>query len=99
MAQTRPCDVSPDGDQDKYTVALINQAGQWWGLDVPLIRITPHTVNPPEALQRVSQNSFHAGRNADRFQKDQFNFYDSYNGWSTTPGKYHATLYRDTQSL
>lgn len=92
MAQTRPCDVSPTGDQDKYTVALMNQAGRWWGLDVPLTQIHPSTTNPPIPIQRVTQNSFHAGRGADRYQPEQYNFYDSYNGWNTTPGKYHATL-------
>jgi hypothetical protein len=92
MAQTRPCDVRPNGDQDKYSIALMDRGGRWWGLDVPLPQIYPSTANPPPPLERVYLNSFHAGRGFDKFIPDQFGFYQSYNGWSTTPGKYHATL-------
>ncbi len=92
MGQNRPCDVSPTGDQDKYSIALVKESGEWWGLDIPLYQIHPSTANPPAPLQRVNQNSFHAGRGADRFTPDSYSFYESLNGWSTTPGKYHATL-------
>src|SRR5215208_704717 len=92
MAQTRPCDVRPQSDQDKYSVALMNRAGEWWGLDVPLSQIYPNTTNPAKPLQRVGINSFHMGRGFDKFVAKQFGYYDSYNGWSTTPGKFHATL-------
>lgn len=92
MAQTRPCDVRPLSDQDKYSVALMNRAGEWWGLDVPLPQIYPSTNNAPAPLERISLNSFHTGRGFDKFVQDQFGYYDSYNGWSTTPGKFHATL-------
>lgn len=91
MAQTRPCDVSPQSDQDKYSIALMKDSGEWIGLDVPLYQIFPSTNDAPPPLERVSINSFHAGRGFDRFVEKQYGFYDAYNGWSTTPGKYHAT--------
>jgi hypothetical protein len=92
MAQNRPCDVSPTSDQDKYSVALVKRSGEWYGLDVPLFQIFPSTQDAPAPVERVSINSFHAGRGHDRFVADQYGFYDSLNGWSTTPGKFHATL-------
>lgn len=92
MPQTRPCDVSPQGDQDKYSIALMNQSGEWYGLDIPLAQIYPKTSNAPTPIERIALNSFHAGRGFDRFVPKQDGFYDSLNGWSSTKGKFHPTL-------
>lgn len=98
--QNRACDVTPDGDQDKYSIALQQLDGKWWGLDVPFSSIFPSTVNANTPLQRVGINSFHAGRGVDRFTPEQYAFYDGLNGWSTTPGKYHASpLFRYAKGL
>src|SRR3990167_8941316 len=91
MPQTRPCDVTPKGDQDKYSIALQDNSGRWYGLDVLLNQIFPRTNDAPIPLQRVGINSFHAGRGYDRFLPEQYGYFDGKNGWSTTPGKYHAT--------
>ena len=92
MPQNRLCDVTPTSDQDKYSLALQDQAGLWYGLDVPFSQIFVKTNNAQAPLQRVGMNSFHAGRGFDRYTPEQYGLYDSRNGWSTTPGKYHATL-------
>lgn len=91
MPQNRPCDVSPSSPQDKYSLALQDEAGRWYGLDVLLSQIRPSTVNAPRALDRVGLNSFHAGRGFDKFVPNQYGYYDGHNLWSTTPGKAHAT--------
>ncbi len=98
--QTRPCDVTPKGDQDKYTIALQDEDGQWLGLDVLLSQIFPRTVNTNDPIQRIGINSYHAGRGVDRFTQNQYAFWDGRNGWSSTPGKYHATqLFRWARGL
>jgi hypothetical protein len=89
--QTRPCDVRPGSDQDKYTLALQDLNGRWYGLDVLLSSIFPTTTNAPQALQRIGFNSFHAGRGFDKFIPNQYGFYNSRNAWTTTAGKAHAT--------
>ena len=92
MAQTRPCDVSPNSEQDKYSIALMNPSGEWIGLDVPLYQIFPRTNDTPAPVERINFLSYHGGRGFDKFLPDQHGYYDSQNGWSTTPGKFHATL-------
>lgn len=92
MAQKRPCDVSPASEQDKYSIALIRQSGEWMGLDVPLAQIFPTTTNAPQPIERVNFLSFHAGRGYDKFLESQYGYYDAYNCWTTTPGKVHPTL-------
>lgn len=92
MAQTRPCDVSPTGDQDKYSIALISRNGQWFGFDAPLYQTFPSTSDVPPPLERISINSLHGGRGADRFIPQQYAYYDAQNLWTTTPGKAHPTL-------
>jgi hypothetical protein len=100
MPQNRPCDVTPEGDQDKYSVALQDSSGRWYGLDVLLSQIYTKTNNAPAPLTRIGLNSYHAGRGFDRFTPEQFGFYDARNGWSTTPGKFHATqLFRWARGL
>ena len=91
MAQTRPCDVTPDNPQDKYSLALQDVNGGWFGLDVPLPNIRPSTQNQPAPLQRVGINSYHAGRGFDRFVPEQYGYFDARNFWRTTQGKGHAT--------
>lgn len=91
MLQTRPCDVSPFSDQDKYSLALQDQAGQWIGLDIPFPQIRANTTNAAVPLQRIGMNSFHAGRGIDRHVPDQYGYFDGRNVWTTTPGKAHAT--------
>jgi hypothetical protein len=90
MPQTRPCDVSPDSPQDKYSLALQDVSGRWYGLDVPLPSIRPSTQNQQAPLQRVGFNSFHAGRGFERYAPDQFGYFDARNLWRTTQGKGHA---------
>ncbi len=98
--QTRPCDVSPTGDQDKYTLALQEESGKWMGFDVLLSQIFPKSLTTDQPIQRVGFNSYHAGRGVDRFTSEQYAFWDGRNGWSTTPGKYHATqLFRWARGL
>lgn len=98
--QNRPCDVTPTSEQDKYSVALQDETGRWYGLDVPLNNIIPTTLDVPDSLTRVGLNSFHQGRGADKFTPDSYNYYDSMNLWSTTPGKAHATqLFRWAKGL
>lgn len=100
MPQTRPCDVTPSSDQDKYTVALQDQNGRWYGLDVLINQIFPKTTGASAPLQRVGFNSFHNGRGADKFVANQYQFFDSRNLWSSTPGKVHAVqLFRFSKGI
>lgn len=98
--QTRACDVTPTGDQDKYTIAIQDESGQWVGLDVLLSQIFKSTVNKNDPITRIGLNSFHAGRGMDRYSPESYGFWDGRNGWSTTPGRYHATqLFRWARGL
>lgn len=91
MPQSRPCDVTPNGDQDKYNLALQDQSGRWYGLDVLINQVFPRTSNHSAPLQRVGFNSFHNGRGADKFVANQYQYFGSRNTWTSTPGKAHAT--------
>lgn len=90
--QSRPCDVTPDSPQDKYSIALMNEKGRWYGFDVPLANIRPSTQNQQAPLQRVGINSVHMGRGFDKLIPDQYGYFDARNMWRTTPGKAHSTL-------
>ena len=88
--QTRPCDVTPKSEQDKYSLALQDEKGRWYGLDVPLRNIRPSTQSKQAPIQRVGVNSFHMGRGYDKYAPQQYGYFDAMNMWATTPGKAHA---------
>jgi len=88
--QTRPCDVTPKSEQDKYSLALQDEKGRWYGLDVPLQNIRPSTQNRQAPIQRIGVNSFHMGRGYDKFAPQQYGYFDAWNMWRTTQGKAHA---------
>ena len=98
--QNRPCDVTPQNEQDKYSIALQEENGHWWGIDAPLDGIIPTTLEKPESLLRMGFPSYHQGRGVDKQVPEGYGYYDGMNLWSTTPGKAHATqLFRWAKGL
>lgn len=92
MPQTRAIPCNPDNPDDKYTVALQDVNGGWYGFTVDLNKIRERQTNASPPQQKIGQQSFHGGRGVETWLPNSFGFYDSKDAWTSTPGKAHPTM-------
>ncbi len=82
------------GSEDYSHEVVISARGKRYGLKLlngpASVRIIPPPRQPP--VIKLEQNSWHAGRGAEVWTPNAYNFYDSQNAWTSTPNKLHPTL-------
>jgi len=92
MPQTRSIPCNPSSPDDKYTVALQDVNGGWYGFTVDLDKIRERQTNSSPPQQKIGQQSFHGGRGVETWVPNNYGFYDAKDAWTSTPGKAHPTM-------
>lgn len=84
--------VEPGSDDYSHEV-VISSGAKKYGLKLQRGVKSIHIIPPPRQspVIKLEQNSWHAGRGAEIWFPNAYNFYDSMNMWTTTPNKLHPS--------